>query len=653
MTGLWQPREEQSPLIALLQDRGESDTDIDPAVVSMAREVLLSSLPESLLDPFSPPDIRYPVVYQVLRKEIQLQSRTGVGGPLANYPADDSSLQRLYRMTIGWGPAQPYLDDPRVQEVKISGTVIFVLEEGASEFSVARETFPSGQDVLARVQTLADRLNVTLNRQMPQATIPVSYGSRVHVTIPPYVDADSPLVCIRRGRQHGWRLADLEQRRAASAEVFQALRSLIRYRCSFLIVGSTGTGKTTLLEAMVNDWEGTPHVISIEDNVQELRILHRGWTRIIVNTATDPNAYGRVAREALRQTPSVLVPGEMRSFEAGAILSLATSGHAVLSTIHADDPAQGVLRLADYASMPQAYHYAHQRSHALEDICSSGFDVVVVMRNVSGRRIIADVSLICGVQRTESGELHPRLTSLARAKIVDDTTIVWELNARFDDHGLLVADSLPPRLAAKAQQYHARAVLPTTGRNRMETIKKTVDAHIVAGRPALAAQQLEEFWRQRIGDAEIYHLAVRARSALPLEEQTRLNRIASDLTAKTRDAIRRQSWGEARSFYQQIVASVMIAAALPSPSDLTTMRDTIAAGEEATRLARHAIQQARQAMQQQQWTTVLELLAPHLRAIGMLDPTTKTEAQQLAHIASHHLQSSHARHPTSSREGDA
>ena len=91
---------------------------IDPAILQVVRDALRDSINPSLLDPVAPAATRDPEVLRVLRAEIGAQVERGYG-PLRTLPTDERSLLRLFQDSLGWGPAQPYLDDERIQEVKI------------------------------------------------------------------------------------------------------------------------------------------------------------------------------------------------------------------------------------------------------------------------------------------------------------------------------------------------------------------------------------------------------------------------------------------------------------------------------------------------------------------------------------------------------
>ena len=136
-------------------------------------------------------------------------------------------------------------------------------------------------------------------------------------------------------------------------------------------------GKTGLLEALANAWPGDPHTLTIEDHTMEIGIRRSDiWTRELVDTQRDPLAFGRVAREALRQTPDLLLPGEIRGNEAGAILALVLSDHPVISTLHARSCQEAIERFASCAALPGAYMYEARRDDALRDACT-GFDVLI------------------------------------------------------------------------------------------------------------------------------------------------------------------------------------------------------------------------------------------------------------------------------------
>ena len=178
----------------------------DAATLQAIRDYLRDTMPRHLLDPFVGAEARNSSVVGLLQDVIATARAHGT--PLGQLPDDEPTLLALFAATLGWGPAQPYLDDPRVNEVKIVNRTVLVQEAGKL-FAEAPETFATLDEVLARALNLWPTCWasgwISLN---PQATVPVAHGTRVHPAIPPCTE-DGVLICIRRGRKRAWDLDDV------------------------------------------------------------------------------------------------------------------------------------------------------------------------------------------------------------------------------------------------------------------------------------------------------------------------------------------------------------------------------------------------------------------------------------------------------------
>uniref|UniRef100_UPI002ACE1087 ATPase, T2SS/T4P/T4SS family n=1 Tax=Chloroflexus sp. TaxID=1904827 RepID=UPI002ACE1087 len=567
-------------------------------------DMLLAELPPDLLDPVAPAAERDPAVLRVLR--VAIGTHTERGGPLAGLPTDEASLLRLFHDTIGWGPAQPYLDDERIQEVKIIGDRIMVQEEGA-DFTLAPERFSSPRQALDRALVLASRLAVPLDRSHPQDTLPLAHGTRVHVTIPPCTPTDTALICIRRGRRTAWTLADILRRGACDEALLALLQLLVRARCSFLIAGETGCGKTALLEAIVNSWPGEPHVITIEDNTLEINVRHAAWTRELVQTSLDPLAFGRAAREVLRQTPSLVAPGETRAAEAGAILAVAVSGHAVVTTIHARTALRAVSRLADCAAMPGAYLYEGRRVNALEDICDN-FNVVIHLSRTAGRRYIDEVALLDGCDETATG-LRPRLIRLAWAEPTADG-VRWHCAAQVDGDRLVwhgedqTPTLLAQRLALLKLAERPRAV--ASSRAAIDEALAQAALARQAGVPDRALAILRRAWAERNDE----RLVQAARQALAIDPE-RLRQAADAARAayeQINAALVARRWAVAAALAAELNADLERYAAFAPAGGWPALAAAIAAGQRADLDAGLAIDRAEQALAQGRARDALDLV---------------------------------------------
>ena len=117
-----------------------------------------------------------------------------------------------------------------------------------------------------------------------------------------------------------------------------------------LVTGTTGSGKSTTLAAMVDHVNSTAarHIVTIEDPIE---FLHSD-KRSVVNqreVGADTGSFGRALRRVLRQDPDVILIGEMRDEETvRTALSAAETGHLVLSTLHTADASETINRIIDF-----------------------------------------------------------------------------------------------------------------------------------------------------------------------------------------------------------------------------------------------------------------------------------------------------------------
>ena len=583
------------------------------AILSAARDVLLQAFASAerrrYLDPFAPADERNAEVVAVLRAAIAEQRQRS--GALGRVPTDHETLVALFAATLGWGPAQRYLDDERVNEVKIVGTRIRVQEAG-KPFVTVSEAFDSADEVQARAILLASVLGVRLDAETPQATLPVAHGTRMHVSIPPRT-VEGALVCVRRGRRAAWDMDDVLARGTLDDTVAELLRLLSRARCAMLIAGRTGSGKTGLLEALANSWPGEPHTLTIEDHTMEIGIRRADlWTRELVDTQRDPLAFGRVAREALRQTPDLLIPGEIRSNEAGAILALILSDHPVLSTLHARSCAEAIERFASCAALPGAYMYEGRRDDALRDACG-GFDVLIKVDfwEEAGRRLVTEVALLDGAV-AEHGGLRPITIPLVKVEVQPSGEIIWRCAARATEHGELAWADGEDRTPATLREKLRRARALTQVRASATTLDAAADAVgraerlLLAGAPERALAIVSGAWRER-HDPRLLSVAQQALAHAPEAFRTLRADAAEQLVALERQLAARQ-WPAARGTYERLTSDLGRAAAAAPAGGWEPIDARITAGLALETAALAAHTEAVAALAQGQPTAALELL---------------------------------------------
>ena len=154
----------------------------DAATLQAIRDYLRDTMPRHLLDPFVGAEARNSSVVGLLQDVIATARAHGT--PLGQLPDDEPTLLALFAATLGWGPAQPYLDDPRVNEVKIVNRTVLV-QEARKPFAEAPKPLRRSTKCWRARSIWPTCSGVRLDQLNPQATVPVAHGTRVHISIPP------------------------------------------------------------------------------------------------------------------------------------------------------------------------------------------------------------------------------------------------------------------------------------------------------------------------------------------------------------------------------------------------------------------------------------------------------------------------------------
>jgi len=265
----------------------------------------------------------------------------------------DRLLERVLRDTVGLGPLEELMADPSVEEVLVNGHEdVYVERRGRLErVDLGFEGEGQLRDVIERVLAPIGR---RVDELSPMADGRLADGSRVNVVIPPLA-VDGPILSIRRFGAVRPDPAELIRLGSIPAEAMGLLEAAIAARSNLLISGGTGSGKTTVLNAISSFIAEGERVITIED-AAELRLRQAHVVRL---ESRPPGVEGTGAisirdlvRNALRMRPDRLVIGEVRGAEAMDLLIALNTGHrGALSTIHANGPQDAVARLETLALM--------------------------------------------------------------------------------------------------------------------------------------------------------------------------------------------------------------------------------------------------------------------------------------------------------------
>jgi pilus assembly protein CpaF len=254
---------------------------------------------------------------------------------------------------IGLGPLEPMLKDPSINDILINGhECIYVERHGLLERSPAR--FKDEAHLLRIINKIVAAVGRRVDEMHPLCDARLLDGSRFNVATRP-VAVDGPLVSIRKFSKkplHLNRLVEVDALRPPMAEL---LAAAVKSRVSAVISGGTGSGKTTMLNALSAFISDKERLITIED-AAELQLQQPHVARM---ETRPPNIEGKgeikqrdLIKNALRMRPERIILGECRGEEAFDMLQAMNTGHeGSMATIHANNPREAISRLEQMIGM--------------------------------------------------------------------------------------------------------------------------------------------------------------------------------------------------------------------------------------------------------------------------------------------------------------
>jgi pilus assembly protein CpaF len=254
---------------------------------------------------------------------------------------------------VGFGPIEPLLKDPTVSDILINTHErCFVERFGRLERTSLR--FKDEAHLLRIINKIVSAIGRRVDESSPMVDARLPDGSRINIAIRP-VSIDGPLVSIRKFAERPFnieRLIEVDTLRPAMADL---LKAAVRGRISMLISGGTGTGKTTLLNALSHYIPNDERLITIED-AAELQLQQEHVGRLETRPA---NIEGKgeirqrdLVKNALRMRPDRIIIGECRGEEAFDMLQAMNTGHeGSMTTIHANSPRDALKRLEQMVAM--------------------------------------------------------------------------------------------------------------------------------------------------------------------------------------------------------------------------------------------------------------------------------------------------------------
>jgi pilus assembly protein CpaF len=325
--------------------------------------------------------------------------------------------QEITDDVLGYGPLEELLRDDSVSEVMVNKhDLIFVEREGRIERTTA--SFVDNAHLLRIIDKIVSQVGRRIDESSPMVDARLPDGSRVNAIIPP-LSLKGPVLTIRKFSRDPYTMDDLINFNSLTPQAAQFLAACVKGKLNVLISGGTGTGKTTMLNAMSAFVPDDERIVTIED-AAELQLQQE---HVITLESRPPNIEGQgeirireLVRNALRMRPDRIIVGEVRGAETLDMLQAMNTGHeGSLTTIHANTPRDALSRLETLV-MSGGIELPHR---AIREQISSAFDVLVqIARLVDGSRRITHVT---EVLRMESDVIT--LQDLFLAKPPDEDSV--------------------------------------------------------------------------------------------------------------------------------------------------------------------------------------------------------------------------------------
>ena len=306
-------------------------------------------------------------------------------------------VDELMDEVLGFGPLEPLLADPSVNDILVNGHErVYVERFGILERTTVR--FRDERHLLRIIDKIVSSIGRRIDESQPWVDARLADGSRVNAIIRPCA-IDGPSLSIRKFSAKPILLEKMVELGSLTAQATDFLETLVQARMNILISGGTGSGKTTLLNAMSRSIEPRERIVTIED-AAELQLQQEHVVRLETRPAT-PSGSGAITqrdlvKNALRMRPDRIIVGEVRGAETFDMLQAMNTGHdGSMTTVHANTARDALSRIEQMVTMIGI----DLPLSAIRSQIASGLNFVIQLNRLSdGNRKVMSISEITGME---------------------------------------------------------------------------------------------------------------------------------------------------------------------------------------------------------------------------------------------------------------
>ncbi|MFU8836572.1 CpaF family protein [Roseovarius autotrophicus] len=408
------PREESQPLAAQPITPNEPADFVNERVE--LHRYLLDMINLSILDTMEKEEL-----HNELRPFVRAYAKDH------NFPLSAKELEKLIAdisdEMLGLGPIEPLLADDTISDILIVGSGrVYIERFGIIEATKVR--FKDEDHLMRIINKIVASVGRRIDESSPLVDARLADGSRVNVAVRP-VAVDGPQVSIRKFSKKPYSLDRLVDANALARGMADLLAAAVEGKVSMIISGGTGSGKTTMLNALSAYIPHEERLVTIED-AAELQLQQPHVVRLETRPPTidgrNEIRQGDLVKNALRMRPDRIIVGEVRGAEAFDMLQAMNTGHeGSMSTIHANSPRDALGRMEQMvgmAGMPMT-------QQAIRAQISSAVQVLLQLTRLrDGTRRVIAISEITGME----------------GEIVQLQDIMRFVRLGVDDHGKIIGE---------------------------------------------------------------------------------------------------------------------------------------------------------------------------------------------------------------------
>ena len=298
---------------------------------------------------------------------------------------------------LGYGPLEELLSDPEVSDIMVNGPEQTFIEK-KGKLQLAQIQFRDEQHLFQIAQRIVNKVGRRVDQTTPLADARLPDGSRVNVIVPP-LSLRGTAISIRKFSAKPITLDMMAGFGSMSTQMATALKIAGASRFNIVISGGTGSGKTTMLNALSKMIDPGERVLTIED-AAELRLQQPHWLPL---ETRPPNLEGQgeisirdLVKNSLRMRPDRIILGEIRGSECFDLLSAMNTGHdGSMCTLHSNSPRECLARMENMVMMGDIKMPKEAISRQIADSVDM---IVQVKRLRDGSRRVTNITEVIGME---------------------------------------------------------------------------------------------------------------------------------------------------------------------------------------------------------------------------------------------------------------